>query len=37
MKPKIEDKKRELIAFHTHQKEAGYNLKGCTSTANGYR
>lgn len=36
MKPKIEDKKRELIAFHTHQKEAGYNLKGCTYTVEIY-
>lgn len=30
MKPPIEDKKRELLAFYTHHKELGYNLKGCT-------
>lgn len=30
MKPPIEDKKRELIAFHTHHHTPGYNLKGCT-------
>lgn len=35
MKPSIDVKKKELIAFHTHHKEAGYTLKGCTYYSSG--